>query len=362
MSLSIDVAVIGGGVVGCAVAAELASRHPNVFLLEKRDRLGEETSGRNSGVIHAGLYYRPGSLKARLCVEGNRLTYDACERLGVPHKRCGKVVVAASDAELETLEELKATGDANGAPGLRIIDRKELASLEPHVDGTCALHSPSTGILDPAEFVQALRRLAEGRGAQILTEAEVTAIEPLQSGFKIFTPRGEIQSAFLVNSAGLYADEVAALMGNTSYHIYPCKGEYAEITGARKDLISGLVYPVPTPISLGTHLTKTLAGTILVGPTARYVDRKDDYKLRLSMAEFHASARRLLPELEVADLKPAYAGNRPKLLPSGQKGFADFVIERDAKQPAAIHLVGIESPGFTSALAIARHVAEMLKA
>jgi glycerol-3-phosphate dehydrogenase len=370
----VNVVVIGGGVVGCAVARELSARTRDVFVLEELPKLGMATSTRNSGVIHSGIYYPPGSLKARMCVAGNRLTKEFCTTHGVPHVDCGKLVVASREADIEALERLAENGRRNGVEGLRLVDRERIRQREPHVAARVALEVPSTGIVAAEELVKAYARTASEQGASVLTHARVVSLEPgadaITVGVEIGDPadagrlaRETLEARCVVNAAGLYADEVAKLLGHTSYRIYPVRGEYAEITGARAQLVNALVYPLPHAdgLSLGVHLTRTLWGTVLVGPTARYLLEKNDYeKDRLPVEEFLQSALGLLPELQLADLHLAYSGIRPKLVPPGGHGIADFIVARDPGCPRAIHLVGIESPGLTAAPAIAQYVASLV--
>lgn len=363
--------IIGGGIVGCAAAYVLSERWEDVFLAELSPKLGMATTSRNSGVIHSGLYYTKNSLKAKHCLAGNRLTYEFCAANHIPHKRTGKLVVAKDAHETEQLIALKARGEANGVEGIRIIDAAAIHSREPHIAGVAALEIPSTGICSAEEMVRAYARIAADRGANILTRARVTALEPVRDAIRVTLEIGEpgetqkeiFEANCVVNSAGLYADEVAAMLGNHSWKIYPVRGEYCEIRGPRASLVNGLVYPLPHPdvLSLGVHFTRTLWGTVLLGPSATYVEEKDNYERgRLPIAEFARSAKELLPEIEECDLQLGYSGLRPKLVPPGAKGQADFVIARDEKIPRAIHLVGFESPGLTAAPSIAKRVAEMV--
>jgi L-2-hydroxyglutarate oxidase LhgO len=361
-----NVVIIGGGVVGCSIAAEVAQQHEDVFLLEALPRLGLGASTRNSGVIHAGLYYPPGSLKARHCVAGNRLTYEFCAAHGVPHRRTGKLVVAAQPEEEPGLAALKANAEANGVQGLRWLDAAGIRAREPHIRGTAALEVPSTGIVSSDDLVKACARIAAERGANLLPHARVTRLEPAGGCIRVTSDAGEIEARCLINAAGLFADEVAALLGNPHapgrYRIYPVRGEYCEVVRTRSHLVNALVYPLPHQhgLSLGVHFTKTLWGTVLVGPTARYIADKNDYERNREPVEhFARGAQQLLPELTAADLTPAYSGIRAKLSPPGA-GPADFLIERDASVPCAIHLVGMDSPGLTSALSIARHVSALV--
>jgi glycerol-3-phosphate dehydrogenase len=355
--------IVGGGVVGCAIAAELAARCTDVFLLEQLPRVGMATSTRNSGVIHSGLYYPPGTLKARHCVDGNRLTYEFCQAHGVAHKRTGKLIVATSTEEEQAAEELLARGRANGIDGLEMVSQDFLRHREPHVRGRRALFVPTSGLVESEELVRANARLASERGAHMVTHARVHGLEPERDFVRVLSSVGELETRVVVNSAGLFADEVAALAGNRSYRIYPCRGEYYEAVRPKSHLINFLVYPLPDPRgrSLGVHLTRTLHGTLLFGPNARYIDDKNDYEKDLEPAEsFCERVRKLLPQVEPADLRPAYSGIRAKRVPAGEKETADFIIERDPRHPHVIHLVGIESPGLTAAPSIARQVATMV--
>ncbi len=361
-----NIVIIGGGVIGCAIAAELAATHDDVFVLEALPKLGMGASSRNSGVIHSGLYYPAGSLKARLCVEGNRLTYEFCAAHNVPHRRTGKLVVATTAEEEHELEPLLARGAANGVEGLRIVDRARIREREPHIAGRAAIEAPSTGIVSSEDVVKAFARVAVDRGANIVQHARVTRLEPRGEGIAVTSGAGEIETRWLINAAGLYADEVAALLRPQSarYRIYPVRGEYCEVARAKSHLVNSLVYPMPhaTGLSLGVHFTKTLWGTVLVGPTARYVEDKNDYERdREPVEEFARRAKRMLPELEAGDLAPAYSGIRAKLTAPDCSGYSDFVIERDAAFPNVVHLVGMDSPGLTSASAIARYVAGFIR-
>jgi glycerol-3-phosphate dehydrogenase len=367
-----NVVIIGGGVVGCAIAHALSSHLEDVFVLEALPRLGMLTSTRNSGVIHSGIYYPPGSLKARHCVRGNRLMYEFCAANRVPHKNIGKIVVAASNEEEAGLTALMENGRVNGVEGLRIIDRAAIRAREPHVDGHCALEVPSAGILSSEDLVKTFARVAADRGAHILTNAKVEHLENLSDGICVTSTAGEIETRCLVNSAGLFADEIAGMIGSgmARHRIYPVRGEYCELVRAKQDWVNGLVYPLTHApgLSLGVHLTKTLWGNVLIGPTARYIDDKNDYeKDREPVADFAASAKHLLLDIQPADFVPAYAGIRPKLIPPASaavkpngKGIADFIIEPDPEFPRVVQLIGIESPGLTSAPAIAEHVATLV--
>jgi glycerol-3-phosphate dehydrogenase len=374
----VNVVIVGAGVVGCATALALARHHSDVFVVEQLPRPGMLTSTRNSGVIHSGVYYPTGSLKARHCVRGNRLLYEFCAAHGVPHRRTGKVIVASDASETAELDALRRLGEANGVEGLRILDRAALRRREPHVQGVAALEIDSTGIVSSEELVKAFARLAVQHGANLLMHTRVTRLEPAGAAIRVWMHTGEdsaateeevVETRCLVNSAGLFADDVAALLGNTRWRIYPVRGEYCEVVRSKAYLIAGLVYPLPHPegLSLGVHFTRTLHDTVLVGPTARYIEDKNDYERdREPVEEFARRAKLLVPEIEPNDLTPAYSGIRPKLVPPGPKpagkGFADFVITPDPQFPQVIHLMGIESPGLTAAPSIAEQVREMVAA
>ena len=367
----VNVLIIGGGVVGCAVAEALSRRWQDVFLVEQNPKLGMATSSRNSGVIHSGIYYPTNSWKARHCVEGNRLTKEFCECHGVPHRTTGKLVVAKNAREEPELEALLEKGRENGVEGLRIIDPKEILAKEPHVKGSAALEVPSTGICSAEELVHAYARLAEAQGAHLVTRAKIAALDPSGKAVRVSLRVGDgehaesetIEARSVVNAAGLRADEVARLLGPRPWTIYPVRGEYCEIRGPRAELVRNLVYPLPHKdgLSLGLHFTKTLWGTLLLGPTAKYVDGKDNYERdRVAVPEFARDVKTMVPEITEQDLHLAYTGLRPKLVPPNGKGIADFVIEPDRAFPQVIHLVGIESPGLTAAPAIARHVSQLV--
>jgi glycerol-3-phosphate dehydrogenase len=368
----VNVLIIGGGVVGCAVAEALSRRRQEIFLVEQFPKFGMSTSTRNSGVVHSGIYYPTNSWKAKHCVEGNRLTIEFCAKNNVPYRITGKLVVAKSKEEEPQLLALLKKGQENGVEGLRIIEEGEIRAREPHVRGYSALLVPSTGICSAEELVHAYARLAERQGANLLTRAKVERLEPHQDCVRVTLRVGDeqqseietVEARCVINAAGLHADEVANLLGPRPWTIYPVRGEYCEIRGPRAELVQSLVYPLPHTdgLSLGLHFTKTLWGTLLLGPTAKYVDSKDNYERdRIAIPEFAEDVKHMVPEIEERDLQLAYSGLRPKLVPPSGKGIADFVIEPDREFPRIIHLVGIESPGLTAAPAIAKHVSSMVE-
>jgi L-2-hydroxyglutarate oxidase LhgO len=358
----IDVAVIGAGVTGLAAARAIAARGLSTCVLERHPRPGLDTSTRNSGVIHAGIYYPPGTLKARLCVDGRHRLYAFCARHEIPHIKTGKIIVANDAAEIAGLEALHARGDANGVEGLRLVDRSFVAAREPHVRAAAALYSPESGIVDADALVKALQRTGEAAGAIFLPGTKLLGTAVSRDGIELRTEREVILARQVVNAAGLYADEVSRLLGAEAFTIYPCRGEYAEFVPAKRSLVSALVYPPPLASGhgLGVHLVKTVDGSAWLGPTAKYQDRKDDYDSdRLPVEAYLEPARRLLRDVQIEDLRVAGSGIRAKLHPP-HESFADFMIRRDTANPAVVQAAGIESPGLTSCLAIGDLVSDIV--
>jgi D-amino-acid oxidase len=358
----VDVAIIGAGVTGLASARAIAQQGRTVCVLERHPRPGLETSTHNSGVIHGGMYYPPGTLKARLCVEGRRLLYEYCREHDIAHVRCGKLIVAAQDSELPQLEVLCARGAANGVEDLAIVDRAFVARREPAVAAVAALFSPSTGIVEAEGLIRSLLQSAQAADAIFLPATPIVAAENTTDAILIRTPNETIAATQVVNAAGLYADDVSHVLGGESFTIYPCRGEYAELTPSKRSLINGLVYPLPEPSGhgIGVHLARSTAGNVWIGPTARYQERKDDYEGgREPLESFLGRTRALLPGLTLADLRLSGSGIRPKLHPPAES-FADFMIRRDPGNPRLIQAAGIESPGLTACLAVGRMVADLV--
>ena len=377
-----DLAVVGGGIVGLAVARELLSRRPglSVTVLEREQEVGTHQTGHNSGVIHAGIYYKPGSLKAKLCVGGAARMYDFCQEHGVAHERCGKVIVALDESELPGLDELESRGRRNGGPGLRRLTAAQLRELEPHAAGVAALHSPNTGIADFAGVARALAAGLAEAGAQVATGAGVNGVASEGARVRLSHTRGETRARFAVFCAGGWSDRLAVMAGAPAEpRIVPFRGAYLRLKPARRELVRSLIYPVPDPSLpfLGVHLTRHTSGDVLVGPTALLAPSRLGSTLawpgswrmfrrwwRTGLTEIrHAASRRAfvaaaaayVPGLTAADVEFAFAGVRAQALARDGSLVDDFVIHETER---AIHVRNAPSPAATSSLAIARLIAD----
>ena len=347
------VAVIGGGIVGCHIAYRLAKEGKEVFLFEKEKALGEHTSTRNSGVIHGGIYYDPGSLKARWCVRGRHLTYEFLQNHKIFHRKCGKIIVAMKEEEFKALESLRDRGLENGVENLKLLDGAEVRRIEPRVGCFAGLHSPETGILDMAAYMKTMEKVLKEGGVTVLKQCKVVSVDDHNT---VSTTRGEMEVDLLLNAAGLHSDSIARICGLEGYEVIPFKGDYYNTT---EDVTGGLVYPVPdSPHTLGIHLTRTVGGETLIGPSIVQVSDKEDYEIRTPRQEFEEGARAMIPNLNVDRIYPGYSGNRPKLYYQGALQ-TDFVIRK--QEQGRIHLLGIESPGLTAAPAVAEYVAGIIQ-
>ncbi len=353
--------IIGAGVVGLACAMELSRRGFTVYILEAGPRIAEGVSSRNSGVIHSPLNYPAQSLKADLCLEGRELLYEWCEKHSVPHRQTGKLIVATTDEETEALESIFLAGLNNGAKEIKMISQKEISQLQSGITGTQALFSPRTGIVDPYELARSYLIEAEKNGATLLTQTAVQSVHRRANGYEVETSRGPIQGDVVINSAGLHADEIAELAGIKSYKIYPWKGNYFTLRALSSIRFEKLIYPVKAKgaAGLGIHLTLDLAGRYRLGPDVEPVSTKNDFCERADKREaFAQAAKKLFPWVEPEMLSYDTCGIRPKLRSPSDLTEKDFVISQDL--PGWINLMGIESPGLTASLAIAKKAASML--
>jgi len=366
----IDCLVIGAGVVGLATARALAMAGREVVVAERETAIGQGISSRNSEVIHAGIYYPQGSLKAQLCVEGRQRLYDFCASCHVPYVRCGKIIVAASDDQRDTTLGIMSRAHANGATDVRLIDRAEMKAMEPEIEGMIGLHSPSTGIVDSHAFMLALQGEAAEHGASFAFATPLLGAEAAAGGLAVRLGGGDactLRARTVVLAAGLASPRLAGSITGIAKSAIPtpyfAKGSYFSL--ARRSPFSRLVYPVPEPGGLGTHLTMDLAGRARFGPDVEWLDVQDDQVLDFSVdprraEKFYAAIRRYWPGLRDGELNPDYAGVRPKISARGEPD-ADFMLQGEAAHGVSglIALYGIESPGLTSALAIAERVVEL---
>jgi L-2-hydroxyglutarate oxidase LhgO len=358
-----DVVIIGAGVIGLAVARELSEVYENVLLVEKEKSFGQHTSSRNSEIIHSGIYYPKKTLKTKMCIEGNKLMYQFLEKYNIPHKKCGKLIVATNRKEEEVLEQLYQRGIENGVEALTMLDKKGIKKLEPNIKATKAIHVPITGIVDSHLVMLNLKRISQQNGVLSVYNTEISEIK-LKNDIYELTTTGEdviIQTKIVVNAAGLWSDKIAKMVGIDKYKIYWCKGEYYQ-TNKYKNM-NMLIYPTPDPNgkSLGIHTVLDLNGNLSFGPNAYYVNEVKYGIGEENRVQFHAAINSYL-DLDLCDLYPAHAGIRPKLQEKDSL-FKDFVIknEDDLGYNNFINLIGIESPGLTGCLSIAKYVREIIK-
>ncbi|MBI5474526.1 MAG: NAD(P)/FAD-dependent oxidoreductase [Ignavibacteriae bacterium] len=367
----VAVTVIGGGVVGLAIAAELSKDYSPLFLLERRPKYGAETSSRNSEVIHAGLYYPHGSLKAQLCIEGKHLLYELCERHDIPYKRITKIITATQPDELPQLEKLYRHGIGNGVE-LEMMTADQVHALEPHIASFGGMLSPTTGIISAHGLMDYFYHAAKNNGAEIQMHCTVVGLTKTSDGFEVSIDEGGQRSSFtseiVVNAAGLESDMIASLAGidvdAAGYRLHHCKGDYFAVTNAKSKLITRLVYPIPPKESLGVHALVDLTGRLKFGPDVEYMtERSYNYAVDESKRrEFAESIRRILPAITDDDISPEMSGIRAKLQRKGEP-VRDFVIKHETERGLAglVNLIGIESPGLTSSPAIALYVQRLLR-
>jgi L-2-hydroxyglutarate oxidase len=393
-----DVAVVGGGIIGLAVARELLSRRPDTALcvLERETRLAAHQTSHSSGVIHAGIYYAPGSLKARLCVEGARLLYAYCDERGIEARRDGKLIIATEESELTRLDELERRGRANEVPGLRRIGGDGIAGIEPHARGLAALHSPETGVVDFAEVAAAFAADVERARGTVLTGCGVRALHPGPKTITVEHERGALDAGYVVCCAGAWSDRLAVAAGAPKEpRIVPFRGGYLRLRPERRELVRASIYPVPDPDLpfLGGHLTRTIDGEVLLGPSALMVGARDAYRIarlrgrdlgstlawpgtwRLAARFWHTGLteirhaasrrafvgdlRRYVPELSGDDVVPGPSGIRAQALDREGRLVDDFVVHRTER---ALHVRNAPSPAATSSLALARLIADRAEA
>jgi L-2-hydroxyglutarate oxidase LhgO len=368
-----EITIIGAGVVGLAIAEKLSLGYPGVFVIEKHPTFGQETSSRNSEVIHAGIYYTKNSLKARLCLEGKRLLYDYCRKYEIPHQNCGKLIVATTEEEISVIEGIRQTAVGNGVDDLVVIDRDQISEMEPNIFALRALFSPSTGIIDSHALMKQFETNTINNGGHIVYGSEVTGIKRIENGYEITLPDADkknytFTSRIVINSAGLTSDKVSEMAGikDDNLRILFCKGEYFRINPPKNRLIKRLIYPVPHPNmeGIGIHVTIDMGGGVKLGPDVKYLESNVyDYKLTASKQEsFYLSARKFLPFLEFDDIAPEMAGIRPKIQKPGEPLRDYYIMEETGKGfPGFINLIGMESPALTSSIAIAGYVENLLK-
>src|SRR5664279_4916953 len=367
-----EITIIGAGVIGLAIAEQVSGEHKNVFLIEKHLSFGQETSSRNSEVIHAGIYYTRNSLKAKLCVEGKLLLYDYCKKYEVPYRNCGKLIVATSEKEIDVIEGIRQTAIRNGVNDILMFGKEQIAELEPNIFAVKAIYSPSTGIVDSHALMKQYETNAINNGCQIVYGSEVTGIKQIQNGYKIELldadkEKYSFTTRIIINSAGLTSDKISEMVGikDDNLKILFCKGEYFRINPPKNKLINRLVYPVPhqNMEGIGIHVTVDMGGGVKLGPDVKYLESNVyDYKLTASKQEaFFKSAKKLLPFLEIDYIAPEMAGIRPKIQKPGEPLRDYYIIEETVRgYPGFINLIGMESPGLTSSIAIAKYVDKLI--
>jgi L-2-hydroxyglutarate oxidase LhgO len=372
-NMDAEITIIGAGVVGLAIAQKISEEHINTFLIEKYQTFGQETSSRSSEVIHAGIYYPKGSLKAQLCVKGKWLLYDYCKKFEVPFNKCGKLIVATSEEELDVIEEKRQTALNNGVDDLEVMEQNEISVMEPNVFALRALYSPSTGIIDSHALMKQYETNTINNGAQIVYGSEVKGIRKIDNGYEVTLLDADktiykFTTKILINSAGLTSDKVSEMSGmeDKNLKIHFCKGEYFRLKPPKNKLINRLIYPVPLQNmeGIGIHVTIDMGGGVKLGPDVTWLKSNIyDYKVDSSkQGAFFRSVRKFLPFLEKDDIVPEMAGIRPKIqVPGGPT--RDWYIKEESKNgyPGFINLIGMESPALTASLSIAEYVNDLVK-
>jgi L-2-hydroxyglutarate oxidase LhgO len=366
-----EIAIIGAGVIGLAIAYELSKKRKDIVVVEKEPTFGQETSSRNSEVIHAGIYYPKDFLKTRLCVEGRELLYEFCQRYNIAHKKIGKLIVANGKSEIEEIKELVELASDKGVKDLKLLmSAADIEKIEPHIKADSALYSPSTGIIDTHHFMKCLEFLSEEKKTIFAYNYEVTGIEKAGQGYKLQLEGADGEKAVLftrifINSAGLYADKIAQMAGididDCKYRLFYCKGEYFRLRGDIKGMVNHLIYPPPRADSLGIHIVIDLNQEVKLGPNTFYVNSLEYDVEPDHVKDFYNTAKRYMPFLKEDDLSPDNSGIRPKLQAPGEP-MRDFIISHEKQKglEGIINLIGIESPGLTASLAIAKYVSDMI--
>jgi glycerol-3-phosphate dehydrogenase len=355
------VAIVGGGVIGSAIAWELSKYKLDVIVFEKGSDVASATSKANSGVIHSGINSKPGSLKARFCVQGNQMFNSISKEFGLPVKWIGKYVIAKNQDEIKELERLKQVGEKNKVPGLKIVDGSKIS--EKNVPCISALWVPTAGIISPYEFTIALAENAAENNVKFCLETNVVDLKKQKNNFIIKTDKGEYQSDIIINSAGLNCKKIVSMLEEPDFNVYPCRGEYLVLDKKYSYLIHSMIYPVPVKELgvLGVHITPTTEGNILLGPSAEFIDDPEDKRTTKDMmTTLIKEAKEIIPKLPERAVINAYSGIRCKLASPEQGAWADYRIEESKQTPGLINLLGIESPGLTAATAIAKYVTEMI--